>query len=77
MPQPTPPPNGAFDPTQTFALRLRGGASGGTLLQPLAGRLEHVMSGRCADFADAAQLIVALERLAAPPGHADGGEPRR
>lgn len=48
----------AFDPERSFALRLRGPAA-----QPLAGRLEHVMSGRCADFADAAQLVAALNRL--------------
>jgi hemoglobin-like flavoprotein len=51
-----------MDPARTFALRLRD--DGTAAPQPIAGRLEHVMSGRCADFTDAAQLVAALRQLA-------------
>lgn len=76
LPPDAAPPMRRFDPEQTFALRLRGRAGAGSAPQPLAGRLEHVMSGRTADFADADQLIAALARLAGPepatPPRGDG-----
>lgn len=57
----TPAPTRAVDPARAFALQLQAARDPA---RPLAGRLEHVMSGRCADFDDDAQLVAALRRLA-------------
>jgi hypothetical protein len=45
-----------------YALRLHGSPQAGP---GLAGQIEHVLSGKRLDFADAAQLLAALEQLQA------------
>lgn len=61
-----PPPRG-FDPGRSFALRLLDRGTDDPAAEPLDGRLEHVMSGRCADFSGPVQLVAALHRLAHVP----------
>jgi hypothetical protein len=63
MSSPAEPPRAErrrYPPERSFALRLR--ANHTAPLGQLAGQLEHVMSGHCTDFADAAQLVEALNR---------------
>jgi hypothetical protein len=47
-----------YPPERSFALRFR--ATGMAEAGELAGQLEHVMSGRCTDFAGEGQLLQAL-----------------
>jgi hypothetical protein len=67
MPPPNPPlrhERRHYPPERSFALRLR--AIGTADAVELAGQLEHVMSGRCTDFAGERQLLDALIGLLRP-----------